>query len=46
MIYSPDDVKKMLDTLYKEFEGMCSDGEDCLYAEFLRGIIKRLEKKL
>lgn len=45
-IYSKADVKRILAELYEEFEGMCSDGADCLYAEFLRAIIKRLERQL
>lgn len=46
MIYSCEDVRRLLDDLYKQFLMVCSDGEHCLYAEFLKALIKRMEKKL
>lgn len=46
MIYSKDDVKRILEELYQSFVGRLSDREDCLYAKLLRDARKEVEKKL
>jgi hypothetical protein len=46
MIYSPEDVKKILDEVSRKFAGQLSDGDDSLYAEILRKVVAEIKKKL
>lgn len=46
MIYSPEDVRRILNNVYKAFVGRLSDGEDSLYAKLLRKAIAEVEKKV
>lgn len=43
--YSKAEVKELLQELYDSFVGRLSDGEDCLYAKFLRDAKKEIEKE-
>jgi hypothetical protein len=46
MIYSPEDVKRILDDVYEDFANRLSDGEDSLYAEILKKVIAEVKKEL
>lgn len=45
MIYSKEDVKRMLAEIQEDFEGALSD-PDCIYSEILKKVLNAIEKEL